>query len=219
MVFKKIWKFLWKSESILSWIVDIIIIFLLVKFLILPGIGLALGTSLPLVIVESGSMEHSAITYCLEISTSGNCLEWSSDYMLCEKHFSEKGFKNFDNYWESCGNWYTIKNITKEEMFNWGFNKGLYKGDIIVVKGKKNKDYSVGDIVVFRVPGYSTPIIHRIIDIRYENGVKIFSTKGDHNNGQNPYENYVVENQVLGNAIARVPKLGWLKLFFVGIFK
>tara|TARA_Y100000310_G_scaffold326112_1_gene390554 strand:- start:2179 stop:2751 length:573 start_codon:yes stop_codon:yes gene_type:complete len=55
---KKVWHFIWKDDSILSWIVNIILAFVLVKFLIYPGLGLVLGTTHPVVAVVSGSMEH-----------------------------------------------------------------------------------------------------------------------------------------------------------------
>src|SRR3989344_3526786 len=56
---KIFWKFLWEEDSILSWIVNIILAFLIVKFLLYPGLGLLLGTSYPIVAVVSGSMEHN----------------------------------------------------------------------------------------------------------------------------------------------------------------
>ena len=55
---KKVWDFLWHEDSILSWTVNIIIAFLLVKFIIYPGLGALFGTSLPVVAVVSGSMDH-----------------------------------------------------------------------------------------------------------------------------------------------------------------
>ena len=56
---KKFWKFLWESDSIWSWIILFIIAFATVRLVIFPVLGLALGgTSLPLVVVESQSMEH-----------------------------------------------------------------------------------------------------------------------------------------------------------------
>jgi len=58
MVLGKIWKFLWNDNSILSWVVNIILAFVIVKFLIFPGLGLALGTSFPIVAVVSPSMDH-----------------------------------------------------------------------------------------------------------------------------------------------------------------
>jgi len=57
---KKTWNFIWKDDSLLSWIVNLILAFIIVKFLVYPGLGLLLGTSLPVVAVVSSSMEHNA---------------------------------------------------------------------------------------------------------------------------------------------------------------
>ena len=57
-MFKKIWHFIWHEDSLLSWIVNILLAFIIVKFLIYPGLGLALQTNLPVVAVVSSSMEH-----------------------------------------------------------------------------------------------------------------------------------------------------------------
>lgn len=54
----KVWHFIAHEESASSFIVDAIIVILVGKFIILPVLGLALGTSFPLVAVVSGSMEH-----------------------------------------------------------------------------------------------------------------------------------------------------------------
>lgn len=59
MNFKKIWKFIWHDDSLLSWIVNIVIAFILVKFVIYPGLGLILQTTYPVVAVVSSSMEHN----------------------------------------------------------------------------------------------------------------------------------------------------------------
>ena len=55
---KKVWHFIWEDNSIWSWIVNIILAFILIKFIVYPGLGLALGTSYPIVAVVSNSMEH-----------------------------------------------------------------------------------------------------------------------------------------------------------------
>lgn len=183
---KKIWHFLWESNSIWSLLVDIILIFLIVKFLLLPGIGLILGTSLPLVIVESGSMTHEA---------------------------------NFDNWYSIHGSWYQENNITKETISSWGFHNGMNKGDIIMVRGNKEKEYKVGDVIIFKVSQNSIPIIHRIIKVEEIEGQTYYSTKGDHNDGQLSYEQMISKNQVIGKAIFRIPWLGWIKLFFVELFR
>ena len=54
----KAWHFLAHEDSALSFIADAIIVILLGKFVILPAIGLLLGTGFPLVAVVSSSMDH-----------------------------------------------------------------------------------------------------------------------------------------------------------------
>lgn len=57
---KKVWYFIWEEDSLESWIVNIILAFVIVKFLIYPALGFFLGTGYPVVAVVSGSMEHSS---------------------------------------------------------------------------------------------------------------------------------------------------------------
>jgi signal peptidase I len=205
-VLKKIWNFLWHSNSVWSFIVDVILIFLIVKFLLLPGLGLALNTSVPMVIVESGSMEHIKNTY-----------DKVTPFNICGHNYGQKANVDFDEYWRLCGHWYEDINITQAEFSKFSFNNGFNKGDIMVIQGKK--EYKVGDIIVFKVPQYGTPIIHRIIYIREIGGIKVYSTKGDHNSDQIPYELSITQNQILGKAIAKAPWFGWVKLFFVDMFR
>lgn len=186
-VFIKIWNFLWKSNSVWSWIASLIIIFLIVKFVVFPFFGFMLGSPLPFVIIESSSMVHEG---------------------------------NFDQWFSLHGLWYLNNNITKEEIEEWSWNNGLDKGDIIIVRGLKDYNYDIGDVIIFKIENQETPIIHRIVNIEItEADKKIFSTKGDHNDAQWDYEILIREEQILGESIGRVPKLGWIKLFFVELFK
>lgn len=87
---KKVWHFIWVDDSAASWIVNIIIAFVLIKFLIYPGLGLAFGTSFPIVAVVSGSMEHD----------QKFDLWWDSQqqfylqYNITKDDFSDYAFKN-----------------------------------------------------------------------------------------------------------------------------
>jgi hypothetical protein len=45
------------------------------------------------------------------------------------------------------------------------------------------------------------------------------STKGDNNQGQLSVEKNIINQQIVGRAVFRIPKLGWGKLIFVEIFK
>ena len=56
---KKTWHFIWEDNSIWSWVVNIILAFVLIKFIVYPGLGLILSTSHPVVAVVSSSMEHN----------------------------------------------------------------------------------------------------------------------------------------------------------------
>jgi signal peptidase I len=183
---KKISRFLFEENSIWSWLINILLIFLIVKFIIFPGASLVFGTKLPFVIIESGSMAHEG---------------------------------NFNQWFSLHGNWYLNNNYTKEQIQNWSWNGGLFKGDIIIVKGMKNHDYKIGDVIIFQAPGQGTPIIHRIVAIEEKSRLKTYHTKGDHNDGQLPYENSIGDEQIIGKAIGRIPWLGWVKLFFVGLIK
>lgn len=54
---RKFWKFLQK-DSWPSFVVTLLIAFIIIKFIFFPGLSLITGTQLPLVIVESCSMHH-----------------------------------------------------------------------------------------------------------------------------------------------------------------
>ncbi len=56
---KKFWNFL-RQDSWKSWLVSLLIAFVIIKFIFFPLLSLAMGTKLPLVIVESCSMYHEA---------------------------------------------------------------------------------------------------------------------------------------------------------------
>ena len=55
---KKSWQIIWKDDSLKGWIISLIFIFVVIKFIFFPLLNLATGTSLPLAIVESCSMYH-----------------------------------------------------------------------------------------------------------------------------------------------------------------
>ncbi len=63
MSLKKFWHFIWYDDSPLSWIVNIVIALVLVKFVIYPGLGLLFGTTHPLVAVVSSSMDHNGLNF------------------------------------------------------------------------------------------------------------------------------------------------------------
>ena len=193
---KKFWNFVWKEDSWQSWIVSLILAFIIVKFIFFPLLSFILSASLPLVVVESGSMHHPG-------TFLGNVFGTQA---------------SFDEWWQQAGNWYEEKNIVKEQAEKWPLKTGMEKGDIIVVYGREEPE--VGDIIIFSADR-QYPIIHRIISITEINGEKIYSTQGDNNSGQLEIEKQIPENTIIGKAVFKIPKLGWLKLIvvqFVNLF-
>lgn len=56
---KRFWNFVWNDNSVWSWIFNAALAFLLIKFLVYPGLGLVLDTKSPVVAVISDSMHHN----------------------------------------------------------------------------------------------------------------------------------------------------------------
>jgi signal peptidase I len=56
---KKTWYFIWEENSAASWLVNILLAFVLIYFIVYPGLGFLFKTSHPVVAVVSESMEHN----------------------------------------------------------------------------------------------------------------------------------------------------------------
>ena len=150
-----------------------------------PILSLTTGTNLPLAIVESCSMYHK-----------GNL------------------FSNYNFWWTRHENKYLDFQLTKEEFKNFNFKNGFSKGDILFIIKAKPEKLETGDVIIFNA-GSKNPIIHRLINIKNENGEYIFSTMGDNNNGQLGVEKKINPDQLVGKAVFRIsPWIGWGKLIF-----
>ena len=198
---KKVWNFLWNDDSVWSWIISLVLAFVIIKFIFFPLISLTLATPLPLVVIESGSMHHQDSSLFRTITGIGIT---SRDSAV--------------SWFDENQNWYLSNNITKEEFLSWRYGWGMDKGDIIVVKGTQPDKLKLGDVIIFNA-GQTNPIIHRIVNIKDTNGALHFSTKGDNNPGQLSFEKDISGSQIVGKAVLRIPKVGWVKLFFVSIFR
>ncbi len=191
-LWKKTWHFIWEDDSFLSWIVNIVLAFILVKFIIYPGLGLLLGTHFPVVAVVSCSMEHN--------NGLGEC-----DF----NHYK------FDNWFKDQESSYTKLNIDKNKFLDYKFMNGFNKGDLMVLTGYGK--VNVGDVIVFSGAA-SEPIIHRVVRIYDNNGKTYFQTKGDNNPGSRADELDISQDRYLGKALFRIPFLGWFKLAFTSLF-
>jgi hypothetical protein len=57
-IIKRIWRFLVYDDSWASFAADAVLILLIGKFILFPGLGMIFGTAFPVVAVVSGSMDH-----------------------------------------------------------------------------------------------------------------------------------------------------------------
>jgi signal peptidase I len=187
---KKLWWFIWEDDSLASWIVNIVLAFILIKFIVYPGLGLVFGTSYPVVAVVSGSMEHD-----------GSFDTWWQSQAYCATGYCTQE------------EWYAEQSITKDQFKRFIFPNGFNTGDIIVLIGKDPQKIKVGDVIVFQ-SDKPYPIIHRVITKRIETGKVVFNTKGDHNAAKGPDDTEISEERLIGKAIFRIPYLGWIKIVF-----
>lgn len=208
--FGKAWYFIWYDNSLWSWLANILLAFILIKFIIYPLIGLALGTGIPVVAVVSESMDHV-----------GSFDHWWAGYGVCDTHVP-------------ChqAEWYAQFNISKAQFLEFPLHNGFRKGDVIVLTGVDPQDVQIGDVIIFTADR-PYPIIHRVIDIYKKDGVIYYQTKGDHNTIQiegvcyvrgTPKESCLDETTVsskmlLGKARTRLPYLGYLKIGAVDLLQ
>jgi signal peptidase I len=199
---KKFWFILWKDNSFKGWIISIIVLFVFIKFIFFPLLGLVTGTALPLAIVESCSMYHTANV-----------------------------FSSYDNWWERHDAKYNTLSIEKEE-FEGGvlskFRRGFTKGDILFLIKAKPEKLEIGNVIAFNSGTRNVPVIHRIIEIEEKNGELVFTTIGDNNeksltpsnNAWGVNEIDIKSEQLVGRAVFRIsPYVGWGKLIFFEYLK
>ena len=207
---KSFFRYVFAGDDLLSHILYFGTLFILFKFALLPIIGFLLQTGYPLTVIVSGSMEQGF-----------------SNNIACAKIVEEK---ERQNYWEVCGTFYENKlNISQEQFNSFSYFKGLDRGDVIIVYGKKPQNIEIGDVILFKGQDKVTledgsqeslfflqygPIIHRVVDIKFENGAYYFTTKGDNNPGILQKEVNIPQEDVIGVASVRIPYLGLGNYYF-----
>lgn len=185
----KTWDFIWNDNSIWSWLANIVLAFVIIKFLVYPGLGLLLGSSYPIVAVVSSSMEHD-----------GNFDEWwdSQKGFYISAEITKQDFLNYD--------------------FKNGFNKGdimvlvgrepqdINIGEIIVFQSGRP------DPIIHRViDKWDDKGVYHFQTKGDNNNQQIKSSLLD--------ETDISEKQLLGKAVVRIPLLGYVKIWFVEFLK
>jgi len=182
--FRWFWFFLWESNSVWSWALNIVLAFVLIYFIIYPGLGLFFQTTHPVVAVVSGSMEHD-----------GSFENWWSG------HTSVYSYYNIS------------KEQFKEFSFSDGFNKGdiivlkgkeikdINIGDVIVYYGM------LPDPIIHRVINkVEYPFYLETKGDHNKNKDLIEIT-------EKSLVGYPKYNKA-SRAVLRIPYLGWIKIAF-----
>lgn len=186
---KKFWKFVWYGESLLSWIVFLVLIFIFIKFIFFPVLSLITGTALPLAIVESCSMYHG------ENFDSW----WQENSQWYEQNSIQQGeFKNFP-----------LKNgFTKGDIFIiLGTSKEKLKvGDTIIFSAGTNSRPIIHRVVSLN-PLQTKGDNNMIQFTSNNNPEKIDET--------NINENQIIGRVTR----IKIPLLGWVKLIFYEPFR
>ncbi|MBI3026527.1 signal peptidase I [Candidatus Woesearchaeota archaeon] len=184
---KKVWHFIWEDNSIWSWLVNIALAFVLIKYIVYPGLGFLLQTSHPVVAVVSESMEHN-----------GNFDDW---WRRSGSWYSDNGI-NKDSF--------------SEFQLRGGFNKGdimvlkgkkpenIEVGDVVVFWSQKK------DPIIHRVVKKWQERGAYYFQTKGDNNQ--FPIKGPFLD-----ETKVSHEQIVGKAVARIPMIGYVKIVFVGI--
>ena len=191
-IYRRFIRFL-NEDSFLSWIVNIALAFVLIRFIVYPLLGLVLGTSFPIVAVVSGSMEHPG----------GFDEWWGSPAIVDGNRLTQADY-------------YAQYSIGMEDFREFSFRNGFNTGDIKVLRGVPAEDLEVGDVIVFRTDGRD-PIIHRVIEKNLNGDSVTFVTKGDNNPVSYEFESEITEDEIIGKSIFRIPFLGYVKIWFFDI--
>lgn len=185
---KKAWHFIWDDDSIWSWLANIVIAFVLIKYIVYPGLGLLFNTSFPIVAVISNSMYHdSYFDEWWEQSKS-----WYTAQGIAKEQFMRFPMRNGF----AKGDIMVLFGVSPEKT---------EVGDIIVFYSGK-PDPIIHRIIKKTEEGGNIYYITKG-DNYLTNPTPIQTNEIDETNV--PHEN------VRGSAVFRIPYLGWVKIMAI----
>ncbi|RNF27444.1 signal peptidase protein type I [Trypanosoma conorhini] len=90
-----------------------------------------------------------------------------------------------------------------------------YRGDLLLLH--KTTKVSIGDVVVFGLPGRTVPIVHRVHRVHEDGDTRLFLTKGDNNDFDDRTlypdgHHWVREEDAVGKVFAIIPHAGFLTI-------
>jgi hypothetical protein len=179
----RFWRFL-KADTWQSWIVSLVLLIVVIKYIFFPLLSFTTGSSLPLVVIESCSLYHGE-----------NFDEWweNKGQWYEERGIEKSEFESFS---------YKDGMNKGDIIFVWGH--GDYEvGDVIIFE--PNSASTAKHPIIHRIIStdpYETKGDH--------NSQQLTSN----NNYQGIDETNIKEEQIIGKSLVRIPYLGWIKLVF-----
>ena len=186
----RFWKFL-QEDSWQSWIVSLVLLVILIRFVFFPLLGFVTGSSLPLVVIESCSMYHNSGFDEWWNDRS----DWYEGNGIGKADFREFPFKNGLN--------------KGDIILVWG-HADYGVGDIIIFE--PNLDSSAPHPIIHRI------VAEEPYQTKGDNNLAQL-VGGNPANPQNIDETNIRDEQVIGKAVFRIPYLGWIKLIFFEPFR
>ena len=189
---KMVWNYL-KQDTWHSWLVSLIILYLIIRFIFFPTLSFVTGSALPLVVVESCSMYHSSDLDSWWQSNSG----WYE-----QQGITLEEFKSFP-----------LKNGLNKGDILFIYGKSEYeKGDIIVFA--PNEESTAKNPIIHRI------VIENPTGTKGDNGRTNPTQLTANNNIFKIDETSISDERIIGKTAFKVaPLVGWVKLIFFEPFR
>ena len=180
---KKFWKFL-NEDTWQSWIVSLVLIVVIIKFIFFPGLSFFTGTQLPLVVVESCSMYHDS---SFDSWWDKNAA-WYESKGIIKEDFEGYRFKN---------------GLSKGDIIFVIGTDNPKKGDTIIFV--PNIESQQRTPIIHRI------ISSNPIGTKGDNNIDQLKLN---TNSKRIDETNISQDRIIGKSIFRIPYLGWIKLIF-----
>lgn len=127
----------------------------------------------------------------------------------------------FDEWWVEKSDEYLPFGIGESEFSSYPYSNGFERGDILFITSVDTDEVIVGDVIVFSRDSDQIPVVHRVVDIFEQAGVRYFLTKGDFNTVADNYHSGSIlgieESRVIGEVSYIIPNVGNITLWFRGL--
>ena len=90
----------------------------------------------------------------------------------------------------------------------------INKGDVVIFEQYDGQQISEGQVIIFN--GNGGKVVHRVVEIKNENGIVMYFTKGDAN--EDVDDGFVTESQIVGITHFKIAYIGYPTVWLRNIF-